>query len=184
MSKITKQWVNQMQLAAEMELNVTTIKELTAKNVLTRINGKGYDLRQARLDYISHLREMAAGRYSGELNLQEERARLAKEQADAKEMENMIERGELVYIDHIIKRFEKQLIKCKTKLLAAPTKIAAEVHAAADVKEAKSIMEAAIEEALSELVGYDQDDEQEEAGSQADGNAAQDDGSSTKANGK
>ena len=98
--------------------------------------------------------------------------------------ENMIERGELVYIDHIIKRFEKQLIKCKTKLLAAPTKIAAEVHAAADVKEAKSIMEAAIEEALSELVGYDQDDEQEEAGSQADGNAAQDDGPPAKADGK
>ena len=114
----------------------------------------------------------------------EEAERLAKEQADAKEMENMIERGELVYIDHIVKRFEKQLIKCKTKLLAAPTKIAAEVHAAADVKEAKSIMEAAIEEALSELVGYDQDDEQEEAGSQADGDVTQDDGSTAKANSK
>ena len=184
MSKVTKQWVNQMELAAEMELNITTIKELTTKNILTRVNGKGYDLRQARLDYISHLREMAAGRYSGELNLQEERARLAKEQADAKEMENMIERGELVYIDHIVKRFEKQLIKCKTKLLAAPTKIAAEVHAAADVKEAKAIMEAAIEEALSELVGYDQDDEQEEAGSEADGDVTQDDGSTAKANSK
>lgn len=177
-------WVTQAQLSQDLEVSTTTVKDLTAKNVLTRINGKGYDLRQSRLDYISHLREMAAGRYSGELNLQEERARLAKEQADAKEMENMIERGELVYIDHIVKRFEKQLIKCKTKLLAAPTKIAAEVHAAADVKEAKSIMEAAIEEALSELVGYDQDDEQEEAGSQADGDVTQDDGSTTKANSK
>jgi hypothetical protein len=177
-------WVTQAQLSQDLEVSTTTVKDLTAKNVLTRINGKGYDLRQARLDYISHLREMAAGRYSGELNLQEERARLAKEQADAKEMENMIERGELVYIDHIIKRFEKQLIKCKTKLLAAPTKIAAEVHAAADVKEAKSIMEAAIEEALSELVGYDQDDEQEEAGSQANGDVTQDDGSTAEANSK
>lgn len=178
-----KTWVTQSQLSKDLEVSTTTVKDLTAKNVLTRTTN-GYDLRQARLDYISHLREMAAGRYSGELNLQEERARLAKEQADAKEMENMIERGELVYIDHIVKRFEKQLIKCKTKLLAAPTKIAAEVHAAADVKEAKSIMEAAIEEALSELVGYDQDDEQEEAGSQADSNAAQDDGTPAKADGK
>jgi len=178
-----KTWVTQSQLSKDLEVSTTTVKDLTAKNVLTRTTN-GYDLRQARLDYIAHLREMAAGRYSGELNLQEERARLAKEQADAKEMENMIERGELVYIDHIVKRFEKQLIKCKTKLLAAPTKIAAEVHAAADVKEAKAIMEEAIEEALSELVGYDQDDEQEEAGSQADGNATQDDGTADKADGK
>ena len=178
-----KTWVTQSQLSKDLEVSTTTVKDLTAKSVLTRTTN-GYDLRQARLDYIAHLREMAAGRYSGELNLQEERARLAKEQADAKEMENMIERGELVYIDHIVKRFEKQLIKCKTKLLAAPTKIAAEVHAAADVKEAKSIMEAAIEEALSELVGYDQDDEQEEAGSQADGDVTQDDGSTAKANSK
>jgi hypothetical protein len=153
-------------------------------NTVTKIWVTQVDLAKDLEDYISHLREMAAGRYSGELNLQEERARLAKEQADAKEMENMIERGELVYIDHIVKRFEKQLIKCKTKLLAAPTKIAAEVHAAADVKEAKAIMEAAIEEALSELVGYDQDDEQEEAGSQADGDVTQDDGSTTKAKSK
>jgi len=178
-----KTWVTQSQLSKDLEVSTTTVKDLTAKNVLTRTTN-GYDLRQARLDYIAHLREMAAGRYSGELNLQEERARLAKEQADAKEMENMIERGELVYIDHIVKRFEKQLIKCKTKLLAAPTKIAAEVHAAADVKEAKAIMEEAIEEALNELVGYDQDDEQEEAGSQADGNVAQDDGTPAKADGK
>lgn len=178
-----KTWVTQSQLSKDLEVSTTTVKDLTAKNVLTRTTN-GYDLRQSRLDYISHLREMAAGRYSGELNLQEERARLAKEQADAKEMENMIERGELVYIDHIVKRFEKQLIKCKTKLLAAPTKIAAEVHAAADVKEAKAIMEEAIEEALNELVGYDQDDEQEEAGSQADGNVAQDDGTPAKADGK
>ena len=184
MNTVTKIWVTQVDLAKDLEVSPTTVKELTARSVLTRINGKGYDLRQSRLDYISHLREMAAGRYSGELNLQEERARLAKEQADAKEMENMIERGELVYIDHIVKRFEKQLIKCKTKLLAAPTKIAAEVHAAADVKEAKAIMEAAIEEALSELVGYDQDDEQEEAGSQVDGDVTQDDGSTAKANSK
>tara|TARA_R100000951_G_C2640464_1_gene180764 strand:+ start:660 stop:1211 length:552 start_codon:yes stop_codon:yes gene_type:complete len=178
-----KTWVTQSQLSKDLEVSTTTVKDLTAKNILTRTTN-GYDLRQARLDYIAHLREMAAGRYSGELNLQEERARLAKEQADAKEMENMIERGELVYIDHIVKRFEKQLIKCKTKLLAAPTKIAAEVHAAADVKEVKAIMEAAIEEALSELVGYDQDDEQEEVGSQADGDVTQGDGSTAKANSK
>ena len=110
MSDKSKKWVTQAALAEDLEVSLTTIRDMTQKNILNRTTN-GYDLRQARLDYIAHLREMAAGRYSGELNLQEERARLAKEQADAKEMENMIERGELVYIDHIVKRFEKQLIK-------------------------------------------------------------------------
>ena len=64
MNKVTKIWVTQVDLAQDLEVSPTTVKELTAKNVLTRIKGKGYDLRQARLDYISHLREMAAGRYS------------------------------------------------------------------------------------------------------------------------
>ena len=64
-------------------------------------------------------------------------------------MENMVERGDLLYIDDdIIKDFEEQLINCKTKLLAAPTKIAAEVHAARDVAEVQDIMEEAVKDAL------------------------------------
>jgi len=83
-----------------------------------------------------------------------ERARLAKEQADAKEMENAIERGDLVYIEKVAKEFETQLLKAKTKLLAMPSKIAAEVHASANVKEAKELIELNMQDALSELVGY------------------------------
>lgn len=46
-------------------------------------------------DYCEHLREVAAGRASGgDLNLVQERARLAKEQADEKAMKNAITRQE------------------------------------------------------------------------------------------
>ena len=69
-------------------------------------------------------------------------------------MENAIERGELVRIAEIVKQFEAQLMNCRTKLLATPTKEAAEVHAAATVSEVQDIIEITIKEALSELVGY------------------------------
>ena len=90
---------------------------------------------------------------NGNLKLGAERARLAKEQADAKEVENAVKRGELVRINDIVKQFEAQLLKCKTKLLATPTKVAAEVHAAATVKEVPEITESSVKEALDELVG-------------------------------
>src|SRR5438445_5249513 len=53
------------------------------------------------LAYCDHLREQAAGRYTGgELDLAEERARLAKEQADRLAMQNAVTREELapVYV--------------------------------------------------------------------------------------
>ena len=100
---------------------------------------------------------MAAGRYTPDgLDLAAERARLAKEQADAKEMENMVERGELLYIEDVVSDFEEQLMNCKTKLLAAPTKVAAEAFAAKDVQDDQTIFELAVKDALSELVGYRQ----------------------------
>ena len=51
-------------------------------------------------------------------------------------------------------QFEAQLLKAKAKLLAMPSKIAAEVHASASVKEAKELIELNMQDALSELVGY------------------------------
>jgi phage terminase Nu1 subunit (DNA packaging protein) len=153
---------SQAKAAEHLGVSTTVISELTSRGVLTRDAKRGYNLDQARLEYLRDLREKAAGR-SSELNLQEERARLAKEQADAKEMENAIGRGELVKIDDIVKQFEDQLLKSKVKLLAVPTKVAAEVNAAKDVKECKAIIEEAVKEALSELVGYRQSASSEEA---------------------
>lgn len=145
------------EVAAHLGVSLKYVNDLIAKGYIQKQDRAKYDIDECRISYISNLREMAAGRAAnGDLDLSAERARLAKEQADAKEMENMVERGELLYIDDIIRDFEEQLINCKTKLLAAPTKIAAEIHAARDVAEVQSIMEEAVKEALSELVGYRQ----------------------------
>jgi phage terminase Nu1 subunit (DNA packaging protein) len=150
---------SQSEISSKLGINVATFKDFVARGIIEERDRGQYTLEECAKQYLSHLREIAAGRMTSDgLNLADERARLAKEQADAKEMENMVERGELLYMDDVIKDFEDQLMNCKTKLLATPTKIAAEVFASRDVQEVQELMEEAIKDALSELVGYRQKD--------------------------
>lgn len=128
------------------------VTDLIAKGVLKRMPKAMYDIDECRQAYIANLRKVASRNMAnGSLDLGAERARLAKEQADAKEMENAIERGDLVYIEDVAAQFEAGLVKARTKLLAIPTKIAPEVHACATIKEVQAIIEQNIIEALSEL---------------------------------
>ena len=145
--------------AAHLSMNLQTFRQLLEKGVVTKKDRGQYDPDQVREEYIKHIREVAAGRYKeGDLDLQAERARLAKEQADAKEMENAVERGDLVYVEDVAKQVEGQLTKVRTKLLAIPTKYAPELHASANTREIQQILEDAIKGCLHELVGYDQEE--------------------------
>jgi len=139
--------------ADHLGINAKVLQTLIRQSVINKQDRGKYDIDEVRLQYLKHIRNLA-GNNNNNLELGAERARLAKEQADAKEMENAIERGDLVYIEKVAKEFETQLFKAKTKLLAIPSKIAAEVHASANVKEAKELIEINIQDALSELVGY------------------------------
>lgn len=148
---------SQSEIATKLGVNVSTFKDFIARGIIEERERGQYTYEECSKQYLSHLREMAAGRYTPDgLDLAAERARLAKEQADSKEMENMVERGELLYIEDVVSDFEEQLMNCKTKLLAAPTKVAAEAFAAKDVQEVQTIFEQAVKDALSELVGYRQ----------------------------
>lgn len=156
------------EIARHLGVTPKYIGDLVAEGVFERRGRGEYDLNECREAYIKKLREAAAGRAaSGELDLVAERARLAKEQADAKEMENAIERGDLVYIESVAKQIEGQLTKVRTKLLAIPTKYAPELHATATAREIQLLLEQAITEALNELVGYSQAEAGEEANEEA-----------------
>jgi phage terminase Nu1 subunit (DNA packaging protein) len=144
------------EVAAHLGVTIKYVQDLIANGTIAKKGRGEYDLDECRQSYISRLRESAAGRANaGDLNLTDERARLAKEQADAKEMENAITRGELVYIEDVAKRVEVALSNVKTKLLAVPTKVAPEAAAADDAKEVQALIERHIIEALNELAGID-----------------------------
>jgi phage terminase Nu1 subunit (DNA packaging protein) len=151
------------EVGAHLQMEPAKVKNLIDKGVITKKGRGQYDLEQVRREYILHIREVAAGRYKvGDLDLSAERARLAKEQADAKEMENAVGRGDLVYIEDVAKQIENQLTKARTRLLGVPTKVAPEAHASATVREVQTLIESAIVEALNELVGYSQGEPSEE----------------------
>ena len=133
-----------------------TLTRLIKEGIIDKQDRGKYEVDSVRLQYLKHIRNLA-GNNNNNLELGAERARLAKEQADAKEMENAVERGDLVYIEKVARQFEQQLTKTRNKLLAAPTRVAAEAHAAATVKEVREIIEVAIIEALDELVGYNKE---------------------------
>lgn len=147
------------QLAVHLFLSQQRIRDLISAGVLEKKDRGEYDLNECRKAYITNLRDRVSEvgyRGNKSAGLTEERARLAKEQADAKEMENEIYRSKLVQIDDVAKIVEGQFDRCRAKLLAIPTKTAPEVHAAADHAEARAILEHAITEAMNELVGYDE----------------------------
>jgi terminase small subunit / prophage DNA-packing protein len=152
------------QLANELDLSTKMVNDLIARGTITKRDRGQYDLVEARTEYIRHLRKVAAGRVqAGELDLGEERARLAKEQADAKEMENAILRNELVYIDDVAKQFGQQASAVKARLLAIPSKAAPLVINCTKPVEAREIIESMIEEALYELVGYNTQSTEEDS---------------------
>lgn len=154
----------QHEVAQHLGISQKMVADMVAMGHLDKKPRGQYDLDECRKQYIERLRETAAGRAAnGELDLGEERARLAKEQADAKEMENEVQRGALVYIEDVAGAIEKQFTKVRTKLLAVPTKVAPEAHACATVKEVQGLLEQSITEALNDLVGLDAADTEEEA---------------------
>ena len=71
---------------------------LGKRDIVVRLGHDAYDLEESARRYIASLRETASGRGGEEqvLNLTSERARLAREQADAQALKNAVLRGEYV----------------------------------------------------------------------------------------
>ena len=80
--------------------------------------------REWLLAYCARLREEAAGRYSaGELDLTEERARLARAQSERIEMELAVRRGELVHTSAVTERLADAAAQIAAILDSIPVKL-------------------------------------------------------------
>lgn len=88
-------------------------------------DGRRYVLKDSVRAYCEHIREVAAGRggEGGVLNLTAERARLAKEQADAQEIRNAVLRGELIRADEAERAWGDHIRQARSAILAVPSRI-------------------------------------------------------------
>jgi len=140
--------------AAHLFLTERRFYELLGDGTIDRKPANGYDLDLVREQYIENLREVGAGRSSGEgPDLTAERARLAKEQADAQEMKNAVSRAELLGRADVTAVVTASFARVRARLLALPSKIAPLVLGMTSLAEIKEKISDAINEALAELAG-------------------------------
>lgn len=86
-----------------------------------------------------------------ELDLTAERARLAKEQADAQEMKNAITRGELVPQTDIVAGMQVSFAYARARLLSMPAKIAPRIVGITSLAEVRDIVTDHVHECCAEL---------------------------------
>lgn len=91
----------------------------------------------------------------GAPDYQAEKARLTQAQADAQEMKNAQARRELLARADVDAAAEGAFARVRAKLLGVPSKVAAEVAAEDDPIRCQAIVQAAVDEALSELAATD-----------------------------
>jgi phage terminase Nu1 subunit (DNA packaging protein) len=96
-------------------------------------------------------------------NLDVERARLAKLQADRIEVELAKTQGELIPVQQVIDAWSARILAFRAKMLALPAKTARVLAALDDFKEIAAVLREEIEEALTELVREELDSLAEEA---------------------
>ena len=142
--------VTNKELSDFIGLSLPAITKLVDAGVVVRIRPNTYDFKVSVGNYIRQLREAAARHPGGvqTLELTAERARLAKEQADAMEIKNSTARGELVSALETEQTWAGFIIDVRSRLLSVPSRVRQRIPAmtAAEVvivdEELRSAMEA------------------------------------------
>lgn len=144
--------VGTTELAEHLGVAVSTVESLAKRRILRRLGRGRWDQDRNRLDYIAHLREQAAGRIgSGGANLAEERARLARAQAEKVELDLREKRGELVSTREVEQEYFALLREHRNALLSIPGRVAADAHSASSLQACERILRDAIHETLERL---------------------------------
>lgn len=90
----------------------------------------------------------------GSLDLNQERARLARAQREKTELEVAVTRGELIRRQHMMETLGRALTAFRARLLSAASKLAPLVNAG-NPNLARDLIERELNEALSELADFD-----------------------------
>ncbi|WP_406736438.1 terminase small subunit [Thioclava sp. GXIMD4215] len=108
-----------------LALTPAALSDLKKRGIAVHTGHDAYDLQQTVTAYVTHLRGVASGRGDAEqaANLSAERARLAKEQADAQALKNGVARGELVKADAVTREWAEVLRKVRSRIMAVPSRV-------------------------------------------------------------
>ena len=140
------------EVAEHLDLTTKRMHELFNENILIK-TGKsgGQDKDDCRVRYIRYLRVLARGKNTNSGDLNEERTRLTKAQADRAELELLEKEADLISSDTIKTVWSDYVSNVRSKLLALPSKLGHLTQAAETYAEAEAIIKEAVYECLEEL---------------------------------
>ena len=140
------------EVAEHLDLTTKRMHELFNQNILIK-TGKfgGQDKDDCRVRYIRYLRVLARGKNTNSGDLNEERTRLTKAQADRAELELQEKEADLISSDTIKTVWSDYVSNVRSKLLALPSKLGHLTQAAETYAEAEAIIKEAVYECLEEL---------------------------------
>lgn len=142
-------------LCGLLGVSPAALTDFHQRGLAVKLGHDAYDLGATVQAYTAHLRGIAAAR-GGEdhvLALTTERARLAKEQADAMALKNAEKRGELVSAASVASGWSDTLRGVRARLMALPSRLRASLPhlSAADV----ALIDREIRNTLTELANGD-----------------------------
>lgn len=121
---VNNEVVSAKALGQWLDVTDRMVREYADKGIVIRSGRGKYLLQESVTNLVKHLREVSAGR-GGEtqiLDLTAERARLAKEQADAQALKNAQLRGELVHSDAVQAEWTDMIRLMRSNMLAVPAR--------------------------------------------------------------
>lgn len=132
------------EIKALLGLGDAALADLAARGVLRKAGRNDWDPVSVR-GYVEGLREEAAGRRGrGRLSLVDERAKLAKVQAERGRLELARAAGGLLDAEVVRREVFALLRTVRDRLLEVPARIAADVAAESDVVRAEKLIDAEI----------------------------------------
>jgi len=132
------------------DLSRPALSDLKKRGIAVHLGHDSYDLEETVRRYVVQLRGVAAGWGDQDTapQLTKERARLAKEQADAQALKNAALRGELVRADDVERAWTDLLRQVRARILAVPARVRQSLTLEPRVAEA---IDRELRDALTEL---------------------------------
>ena len=139
-------------VAKHLDITPKHMTKLFNDNVLIKSHKKtGQDIDECRVRYIRYLRARGKGLHNNSTDLNEERTRLTKAQADRAELELQEKEADLISTDTIKTIWSDYVANVRSKLLALPSKLGHLTQAAETYAEAEAIIKESVYECLEEL---------------------------------
>jgi phage terminase Nu1 subunit (DNA packaging protein) len=141
-------------VAKFLDMTPKNVERLTEKGILQKKQGNLYSLVEVNHAYIKYLRDRNPETEEA-VDLNEERAKLAKAKRLKAELELQVEKGELHRAEDVEKIMTATLINFKSRLSAIPAEEAEKLATMTDKAKIFIYLNDRIKEALAELANFE-----------------------------